>query len=368
MSVSAISAITAKLNIGATTAATAIYTINGGGGGRRGWPRRQAGIMAGPTLDVNRLENARRRGDKLVARCPACAELGSDKGGNHLCVFDGGVGAFTCIAYPGVSGGSHRKRICALVGKDFSQKPRPVPLLYRPTKTVDRVDRIPPLRTLSVAEMALIARQRGWPSYAGLELLGQRGLLHLGEVWDDGRTWPAWVACDRTRRNADARRLDGAIWSGIRAKAKALTSGTRGWPIGAAYIGDRPSVVLCEGMPDFAAALLVAFWEGINVDRIAPVCMTGAANPIHQDALVHFRNKHARIMVHDDAAGRAAAKRWTEQLYRAGARLVDAVNFPGPTGNHRAKVKDLADYAALLRDEESGGPTQQACAAIFAGL
>ena len=53
------------------------------------------------------------------------------------------------------------------------------------------------------------------------------------------------------------------------------------WPIGASETGDRPLVVLCESQPNFPAFLLVAWWEGPDVDDIALACMAGIGLPSH---------------------------------------------------------------------------------------
>jgi hypothetical protein len=39
-------------------------------------------------LDILKLENCRKKGNKVVARCPACAEMGQDEQGNHLIFYD----------------------------------------------------------------------------------------------------------------------------------------------------------------------------------------------------------------------------------------------------------------------------------------
>ena len=163
--------------------------------------------------------------------------------------------------------------------------------------------RIPPLPALTVTEMADIAHLRGWPLFAGLELLTRRGLLWHGMVRDAGRDWPAWIVTDSTRRNAQARRMDGQPWKGIDAKAKSLPGVEASWPIGAVEIGDRPLVLLCEGQPDFCAALLVVWFEGVSVEHVAPVCMAGAGHLIHADALPCFTSKHVPIAVHADDGG-----------------------------------------------------------------
>jgi hypothetical protein len=63
-------------------------------------------------LDVHLLKNAKQRGDKLTAQCPACLENGGDTAGNHLAVF--ADGRFACIAFQGDA--EHRRRIFELVG------------------------------------------------------------------------------------------------------------------------------------------------------------------------------------------------------------------------------------------------------------
>ena len=259
---------------------------------------------------------------------------------------------FGCIAFAGDSGKDHRRRIQELIGSAAVPGRRAAPSPARPVPPRRPSLRIPPLRLLTVGEMATVAVLRGWPSFAGLELLTRRGLLWHGLVWDDGREWPAWVITDSTRRNVQARRLDGGLWRGIGGKkAKSLPGVEASWPIGAPEIGDRPVVVLCEGQPDFCAVLLVAWWEGLDVDRVAPICMTGAGNTVHADALPWFAGKRVRIAIHDDAKGHMAAHRWADQLYRAGAKNVDGFDFAGLTRPDGGSAEDLADFANSLDDE-----------------
>lgn len=308
------------------------------------------------SLDLARLEKARLVGDKLIARCPACAEQGADRSGEHLFVADQGRGAFGCIAHR--DDHEHRQRIFELAGvRSGCPAARfPVPLAA-PQPTAKPSPRIPPLRPLTVGEMAGVARLRSWPLFAGLQLLANRGLLFFGEVWDGGRDWPAWIITDSSRRNAQARRMDGKPWDGIGGKkAKSLPGTDPSWPIGVPEIGARPVVVLCEGQPDFCAAFLVAWAEEIGPDMIAPVCITGAGNRIHPDALPAFRGKHVRIAMHNDAEGRSAAERWAAQLHEAGANTVDAFDFDGLATTEGRPVEDLAAYATLIDPEQPPSP------------
>ncbi|MCX7010525.1 MAG: AAA family ATPase, partial [Kiritimatiellaeota bacterium] len=66
------------------------------------------------SLDQSRLENVHPSGGKVLARCPACAEQGGDKTGDHL--FQSADGKFGCIQFQGAVGNDHRKRIFELVG------------------------------------------------------------------------------------------------------------------------------------------------------------------------------------------------------------------------------------------------------------
>ena len=63
-------------------------------------------------LNTHLLEKLRHRGGKTLARCPACAEEGRDRTGNHLTIFPSGK--YACAAHAGDA--EHRRRIFALVG------------------------------------------------------------------------------------------------------------------------------------------------------------------------------------------------------------------------------------------------------------
>ena len=65
------------------------------------------------SLDVSKLEKVRELAGGIVqARCPACAEGGNDRSGEHLRIYPDGK--FGCCVHP--KDGEHRKRIWALVG------------------------------------------------------------------------------------------------------------------------------------------------------------------------------------------------------------------------------------------------------------
>lgn len=303
-------------------------------------------------INLDKLEQKRERGGKLEARCPACAELGEDETGNHLFVMDSGK--FGCIVKAGDNGKEHRRRIWQLVGDTATDTPRPSPA---PRPACRRPARpLPPLQTPTRDTLDLIAKLRGWhtpEAVAGLEVLVKRGQLFTGDIYDDGKTWPAWVATDPTRANAQARKTDGGIWNGIGAKAKSLPSTTTTRVIGASCIGPRPQVWITEGTPDLCAAPIVARLAGLDLDQIAFVCITGAGNDIHADDLPHFTGKAVVIAMHHDAdhgKGAVAAHRWAKQLYLAGAAQVRGFDFAGTGG------KDLADYLCRLAKPTTSPP------------
>jgi len=75
-------------------------------------------------LQLNLLGKLRRQSGGYVSQCPACAEAGLDRQGNHLIICDDG--RYACVCHPGRSGSMHRKRIFQLVGnKHLTSKPIP---------------------------------------------------------------------------------------------------------------------------------------------------------------------------------------------------------------------------------------------------
>jgi putative DNA primase/helicase len=76
-------------------------------------------------LDLARIENVKQRGKKHTARCPACAEEGRDKSGDHLVIQPDG--RFGCAVHGGIEGHAHRRRIYELAGQaSGTERMRPV--------------------------------------------------------------------------------------------------------------------------------------------------------------------------------------------------------------------------------------------------
>ena len=299
----------------------------------------RVGARHNMSIDTAKLENVRQRGGRIVAACPACREAGADRSGEHLVILDGGK--WGCIANTGDGGKEHRRRIAALAGAgDSTASPRP--FTPRPVVKPTCKPALPAMSAPSADDLQTIARVRSWPTPDGMEVLAELGLLFTASVYDDGQSWPAWIVTDSTRRNAQARRMDGNAWDGIGAKAKSLPGTTAARCIGACAIGERPSVWVCEGTPDFLAAPIVARRAGLDLDDIAFVCVTGAGNSLHADDLPYFIGKRVVIAMHNDTdhgKGAEAAHGWASQLYQAGAREVIGFDFAGVG-------KDLSDYLA----------------------
>lgn len=65
-------------------------------------------------LNLSSLEKVRTSGGRTLARCPACAEEGNDRSGDHL--FINADGAFGCVRHQGTEGDAHRRRVFELAG------------------------------------------------------------------------------------------------------------------------------------------------------------------------------------------------------------------------------------------------------------
>lgn len=295
-------------------------------------------------LDLSKLENVRERAGRIIAACPACREAGADTSGDHLVVMEGGAGRWGCVANAGPPGKEHRQRIAQLAGQDGAGFiPRPTGPVHRPAPTCARKTALPDLREPTAKELREIATGRDWPTADGMEVLVARSLLFVGSVFDDGKHWPAWVVTDPTRANVQARKLDRGLWDGIGGKKAKTLPGTSSAPcIGASVIGARPQVWLIEGGPDLLAAPIVARLGGLDLDRIAFVCITGAGNNIMAADLPHFAGKEVTIAVHADGAGMEGAHRWAAQLWDAGAASVRWFDLAKSNG------KDLADHLCAL--------------------
>lgn len=175
---------------------------------------------------------------------------------------------------------------------------------------------------------------------AGLRLAGERGLLGFGEY----QGHQAWFVFDGSRRVAQARRMDGEPWE-KNVKARTLRHSRVTWPLGIFETQPFDVVLLCEGGPDLLAAMHFIHAEGRSANATA-ISMLGAACKIDPSALPMLKGKRVRIFGHNDQAGIDAAKRWFQQLDKAGADA-DFVVFKGLRRDDNLPVKDLNDFARI---------------------
>ncbi len=207
------------------------------------------------------------------------------------------------------------------------------------------------LRPGSRAELTLLATLRNL-SREAVEIATERGLLHFGTMQDGGSsTITAWIITDKTRRNGQARRLDGLCWQSLPGtpKAKTLPGSQAAWPVGIGEAAAYPCMALVEGGADLLAALHFAWSEG-REHELGAVAMLGAGLTIPDDALPMFTGKRVRIFPHLDDAGQDAAARWDRQLVNADAE-VDCFNLAEIHTSDGGTVGDLNDLSAVHADD-----------------
>jgi hypothetical protein len=223
---------------------------------------------------------------------------------------DSSASAKWLIETAGTAG--NRSHQPTLVRRPRVEEPRPEPMP------------LPQLDKGTVSELHQLQELRGLEGFWGLQILSDRGQLFFCDLPDNGRTKRCWLITDDSRRNAQARPLDGSTWSSIGgAKAKTLKGYEARWPIGASAIKANDTVLFCEGGPDLlAAATLATFDLG---KPWSAVCMTGSSE-ILPDALPLFKDKQVIIFVHHDEAGINAATRWVAQLTSVGATVTTLIS------------------------------------------
>ena len=149
------------------------------------------------------------------------------------------------------------------------------------------------------------------------------------------------LACDNV-----ARRMDGKTWAKGN-KSKTLAGGRSKWAIGIKEASKFPAIALCEGGPDFLAAIAHAWTSNVE-HLVAPVCIS-AAQSIMEEALPYFEGKRVRIFVHSDDPGRDTARDWKEQL-KGIACKVDRYVFDGLQKANSEPVEDLNDLLMIDAD------------------
>jgi hypothetical protein len=227
-----------------------------------------------------------------------------------------------------------------------ARKPRPIPL-EKPTYR-DLLD---------------IQDRRQLPSTGGLHVAVERGLLWVANVWDNGEYARCWVVTDNARIGAQARRMDGRLFTkdGNTFKPKTLSGYKAGWPIGVANFGEPRDVILTEGPPDMLAAMTIAaITPGVDMDALGFACICGAGNKqLMPESLTYFQGKNVRLVYDQDAAGKGACEDWCKLLSNAGASVL-TFDLAGMTKKDGTPAKDLNDVTYFVRDDgETAGPDFQ---------
>lgn len=287
-------------------------------------------------LDLGRLEKVRWRGERIECRCPACGELGHDKTGNHLLIQPDGK--FSCVVNQ--RNHEHNKRIWALAGGEIAPSgsylppvPSPKPPEILPKHEWSDLERGTPRDLICLSRLREIG-------LGGLEMAGERGILHFFDNSINGR---CWSLTDSRRHVRQDRRLDGLPFRLTDDRlAKSRTLGKPAWPVGAADLGEAANVLFCEGGPDLLSAWHLIYCEDREIDTV-PVAMLGAGQKIHPDAVELFRGKRVRFFPHDEHAGKAAVVSWWRMLDPVAARI-DAFDFNGLIQQSGAPVSDLNDF------------------------
>ena len=189
---------------------------------------------------------------------------------------------------------------------------------------------------------------------SGLRVAQERGLLVFGRFAGH----EVFGITDASGNVLEVRRLDGQMFPAHgelhERKSHALRGSQKNWPVGLANVGDRPMILLVEGLPDFLAAFEIVVRENA-LNRVAPVALLSASSKISEEALPLFRGRHVRILPHADAAGAPAAARWRQQLQEAGAHPIDQICLAQPAEANSSPIKDLNEYLPIYRQEMAAG-------------
>ena len=241
--------------------------------------------------------------------------------------------AAACVKFIELAGGG---RCDARV---FTPRPAPAPQAPRLAPTLPAMD------SGTDDELRQLAALRHL-DYSALHIARGAELLRFATL----KGHRAWIVTDDARLNAQARRLDGGTWEHANgAKAYTLPGCWAGWALGSKQGANYPAFMLCEGGPDFLAAVHFITKENQLAD-VFPLAMLGASQRIHEDALHALAGKKVRILPHVDAAGKSGAERWTAQLHAIGAK-VDIFDFTGLRKADGSPVKDLNDAAQIHPDD-----------------
>jgi hypothetical protein len=185
-------------------------------------------------------------------------------------------------------------------------------------------------------------------SFWAVAAMKQLGTLRFGTVCGE----PSWIVLDASLRSAEARRLDGKLYTqtthlGER-KVHTLRGSAKNWPVG--LLPERElgahfkRILLLEGSGDLVAGYHFAL--GTKGEWLPATLLGATVSRLHPEALELLRSKPVRIIPHCDPAGAKASERWTQELVRAGCHG-DVVSLQGLRKKDGSPLKDLNDATEL---------------------
>ena len=275
-------------------------------------------------LDMTRLENVHIAAGKTVARCPACAETGRDKNGDHL--FIGPDGRFGCVDNPGLEGEVHRKRIFALVGVPDKREANQTPPPKAPGRKGGKVH-----QALDAAARAAL-----WSVEKDSD---QKWRETRRDMYQnaDGREVAGVLRFDRADGTTDP---DGKVIKSFRP----IHAVVGGWKL-----GDPPgkwtlfnlSAILARAGQVYGNEGEKAASAGAAIGLTCTTSAHGAKSPQKTDWSA-LAGRDVVILSDNDKAGRGYADKVAGLVHAAGAASIRILELPGlpPKG-------DLFDFVAL---------------------
>ena len=189
------------------------------------------------------------------------------------------------------------------------------------------------LRLPTVAECESLSMLRNLPAGA-FDLAALLGFLKVGTHKEE----LLWFLTDASKKGAEGKTFTGDPCLASRKKTAALPGTSKSWCYGLKsdlkIFDGINKLILCEGTPDFFAALaLLIQWEG----KARPITMLGFSTNIGPECREYLRGKTVLIIPHNDPEGQSAAEKWKVQLRELGTdkRIIQ----PLPDG-----FKDLNEY------------------------
>jgi len=201
------------------------------------------------------------------------------------------------------------------------------------------------------AQLQKLAKLRGIP-VNGLRWARERGVLVFGFF----AGFEVFGVTDISGAILEIRRLDGknfpAVGSLSERKSHAVRGSYKRHPVGISEAKNCSHIIVAEGVPDFLAAhdlILRELTDGAGSAplRCAPVALLSANVTIDEATLSVFKGKFVRIFYHNDLSGAGwnGARRWQQQIVKAGAFSCDFFHFKKLAGS---AVNDLNDYIVAL--------------------